>query len=97
MNDHWRKAESVSTKPSIEEIGLTPEAITDDFQGNGVPLELGVELVPLDGSQQWLDPIMLEACECLEDVDVPRGYDRIDRGQSFRVKRFGDTTGDERC
>lgn len=55
-----------------------------------MPLELGVELVPLNGS-------MLEACEFLEDVDVPRGYDHIDRGQSFRVKRLGDTSGDERC
>jgi len=40
---------------------------------------------------------MVEPCKCLEDVDVPRGCDRIDRGQSFRIKQLGDTSGDERC
>ena len=45
MNDHWRSAESVSIKPSVEEVDLVPDTVTDDFQGNGVPPELGVELV----------------------------------------------------
>jgi len=51
MNDHWRSAESVSTRPNVEEVDLVPDAVADDFQGNGVPLELGVELVPLSCSQ----------------------------------------------
>jgi hypothetical protein len=48
----------------VEVGALVPCAVKDDFQGNGVPVELAAELVDLDASQfvcKWLDPVALDA------------------------------------